>query len=203
MSQEAIAIADGADAAALYAVLVERYPELSGLRSHVRVARNLEFVTWETALADEDECAFIPPVSGGSGTRFVVSESPLSVDAVIDAVRRPEAGAITTFQGVVRNHTGDRDVVRLEYDAYVEMAEQKLRETAETAESRWPVRVAVHHRYGALAVGDLAVVIAVSSPHRAEAFEACRYVIEELKREVPIWKKEISADGGEWVGRGP
>ena len=83
------------------------------------------------------------------------------------------------------------------------MAELKLREVASAAEAKWPVHVAVHHRHGVLEVGDLAVVIAVSSPHRAEAFDACRFVIEELKREVPIWKKEISASGEEWIGRGP
>ena len=152
---------------------------------------------------DGDELAFIPPVSGGSDDpRFAMTTAPLTLDAVIALVERPEAGAVATFTGVVRNHTKERKVVRLEYDAYVPMAERKLRETAEKAEERWPVRVAIHHRHGSLEVGELAVVIAVSSPHRAEAFDACRFVIEELKREVPIWKKEVSPDGEEWIGRG-
>lgn len=182
--------------------MAARHDGLLGVRNHLRVACNLDFVSWDHPLANGDEVAFIPPVSGGSG-RYVVTTEPLSLDAVVGLVRRPDAGAISTFSGCVRDHTGDRKVARLEYDAYVPMAELKLQETGETAEGRWPVRVAIHHRHGALEVGDLAVVIAVSSPHRAEAFEACRFVIEQLKREVPIWKKEVSPDGAEWVGRGP
>ncbi len=203
VNDELIDLAAPADAASLYHELTTRYAALSGLRSHLRVARNLEFIDWEQALSDGDEVAFIPPVSGGSGARFHLTTSPLSLDAVVQLVSRPEAGAIATFTGVVRNHTGDRRVVRLEYDAYVPMAERTLQATGERAEALWPVRVAVHHRHGVLDIGDLAVVIAVSSPHRAEAFEACRYMIEELKRDVPIWKKEVSPDGSEWVGRGP
>ena len=202
LAEETLELPPDADTAALYTLLTTRYADLEGMRGHLRVARNLEFVDWDTALVDGDEIAFIPPVSGGDGSRFIVTTDPLSLDAVIALVRRPQAGAIATFCGVVRDHTGDRDVVRLEYDAYVPMARAKLREVAEQAASRWPVRVAVHHRHGSLDVGELAVVIAVSSPHRAEAFEACRFVIEQLKRDVPIWKKEISADGSEWIGRG-
>ena len=202
VASEDLDLPPGADAAALYTLLSTRYADLEGMRAHLRVARNLDFVDWDTALQDGDEIAFIPPVSGGDGSRFIVTTEPLSLDRVLSLVRRPEAGAIATFCGVVRDHTGDRDVVRLEYDAYVPMARAKLREVAQRAESQWPVRVAVHHRHGALDVGELAVVIAVSSPHRAEAFEACRFVIEQLKLEVPIWKKEISADGSEWIGRG-
>lgn len=203
VDEEQLELEDDATASTLYQTLAHRHAALDGLRPHLRVAQNLEFVDWDVLLCDGDEIAFIPPVSGGSGARFLMTTEPLRLDSVIDLVRRPEAGAISTFIGVVRDHTGDRDVVQLEYDAYVPMAEQKLRETAEKAEQQWPVHVAIHHRHGVLQIGEPAVVIAVSSPHRAEAFEACRFVIEELKREVPIWKKEISSDGDEWVGRGP
>lgn len=193
----------GRTAANLYTQLVARYAALDGLRPHLRVAQNHEFVDWDAELSDGDEIAFIPPVSGGSDNRFVMTTEPLSLDTVIDLVRRPEAGAISTFIGVVRDHTGVREVEHLEYDAYVPMAEKQLRATASRAEEQWPVRVAIHHRHGTLQIGEAAVVIAVSSPHRAEAFDACRFVIEELKREVPIWKKEVSPDGEEWIGRGP
>lgn len=202
LADELVELPADSDAAHAYDALCRRYPALGPLRGHVRVARNLDFVGWGATLHDGDELAFIPPVSGGSG-RFAMTTAPLSLDAVVDAVRRPDAGAIVTFVGVVRDHTGERKVERLEYDAYVEMAERQLEVTAERAEAQWPVVVAIHHRYGALDIGEAAVVIAVSSAHRPEAFEACRFVIEELKREVPIWKKEIGVDGSEWVGRGP
>ena len=136
--------------------------------------------------------------------RFCVTRRPLSVEAVQGQVRRSEAGAIVTFEGVVRDHTGDHSVDFLEYECYGAMAVEKLVETAAEATERWPeVETAVHHRWGRLEIGERAVVIAVSSPHRAEAFEACRYVIDRLKEVVPIWKKEVGPEGEEWVGWGP
>lgn len=188
---------------ALFGQLIERYPDFAPLRSHLRVAVNQEFVDWETALAAGDEVVFIPPVSGGAPRRCVVTTAPLSLDDVVALVERPDAGAIATFSGTVRDHTGSREVVRLEYEAYVPMAQRVLERVVEDAQARWPVWVAVHHRYGVLAIGELAVVIAVSSAHRGDAFDACRFVIEELKNDVPIWKREVSPDGAVWVGRGP
>lgn len=209
--EEIVACAAGDTAGALFERLGERHPAFLSLRPHLRVAINLEFRDWTEPLRDGDELAFIPPVSGGSGEesvgdaegRFFVTRSRLRPEVVEQCVRRSAAGAVVTFCGVVRDHTGDRDVVRLEYDAYVEMAHAKLRETAREAESRWPVLVAVHHRYGPMEVGETAVVIAVSSPHRKEAFRACEWMIDTLKEVVPIWKKEVSADGEEWIGKGP
>lgn len=210
-AEELVELTDGETAEALYERLVARHPSLRRLRPHLRVAINLEFEDWTTVICDGDELAFIPPVSGGSAAeeagnpdgRFFVTRAVLRPDVVEETVRRSSAGALVTFRGVVRDRTGERDVVRLEYDAYVEMALAKLRETAEEAEQRWPVWVAIHHRYGAMGVGEVAVVIAVSSPHRKEAFRACEWVIDTLKEVVPIWKKEISADGAEWIGKGP
>lgn len=195
--------AHAATVEALFEGLVQSYPDLAPLRGHLRAAVNQEFVEWDTALHPGDEVVFIPPVSGGAPRRCVVTQAPLVLDDVVALVARPDAGAIATFVGSVRDHTGSRDVTRLEYEAYVPMAEKVLAQVVARAESQWPVRVAVHHRHGVLHVGELAVVIAVSSAHRAEAFEACRFVIEELKRDVPIWKKEVSADGESWIGRGP
>ena len=130
-----------------------------------------------------------------------LSESPLDPARLIARVQRPEFGGIATFVGVVRSHHGGRDVVGLDYSAYPDMAEAECAKIVFEAETRWSVHVALEHRIGSLAVGELAVVVAAAGAHRDEAFAACRHVIEELKRRVPIWKREQYADGGaDWVG---
>jgi len=129
-----------------------------------------------------------------------LSERPLDLGALVAEVSAPEAGAIATFLGLVRNHHQGRGVERLEYSAYRPMAEAEFAGIVAEALERWPVRIAASHRVGTLLVGEAAVAVAVASAHRAAAFEACRYVIEELKRRVPIWKKECFSDGTvEWV----
>ena len=128
---------------------------------------------------------------------------PIDVPAVLAWVQSPERGGIACFLGTVRNHHRGREVVRLEYSAYGPMAEAECGRIAAEAESRWDVAVALRHRVGELEIGDTAVAIAAASAHRDEAFLACRYVIEEVKRRVPIWKREIYTDGSvEWVGAG-
>ena len=170
----------------------------------VRFAVNREFADLDTKLEPGDEVALIPPVSGGSDAMFAVTSSELDVARVVNLVRRPESGAVVTFEGVVRDHTGDRDVEYLEYEVYEEMALEKLREVADRISKNFEdVRIAIHHRFGRLQIGDCAVVIAVSSPHRADAYAASQQTIDALKEEVPIWKKEVSPDGDEWVGWGP
>lgn len=125
---------------------------------------------------------------------------PIDVGELLDAVRAPDRGGIATFVGVVRDHHGGRQVEGLEYEAHGPMAEEACRRIVEEAETRWPCHVALVHRTGALAVGDVAVAIAAGAGHRGDAFAACRYVIEELKHRVPIWKRERYADGTEaWV----
>jgi molybdopterin synthase catalytic subunit len=129
-----------------------------------------------------------------------LSLEPLSLEALLGEVDAPAHGAACSFLGVVRDHHAGRPVTRLEYQAYGAMAEAECGRIVAEAERRWPCRVALRHRIGALSIGDAAVAIAVGSSHRAEAFEACRFVIEELKRRVPIWKRETYADGSEaWV----
>jgi molybdopterin synthase catalytic subunit len=130
-----------------------------------------------------------------------VREEPLSVDEVLDAVRSPAAGGIVVFVGTVRESDAERPVQRLDYAAHP-LAEQRLREVADSVAARWPVvAVAAVHRSGALDVGDIAVVVAVACPHRGEAFEAGRALIDELKETVPIWKHQLFTDGmDEWVG---
>jgi len=130
---------------------------------------------------------------------YLVSE-PVTIDVLIAAVLSPERGAVATFLGTVRNHHLGRAVLELAYEAYAPMAEAECARIVAEAESRWPVRIALQHRIGRLQVGDVAVAIAAGSGHRAESFDACRYVIEELKSRVPIWKRERYADGSEaWV----
>lgn len=179
-------------------------PELGPLVRISRVAVNQAFATADDLISASDEVALIPPVSGGSGLElFGIRAGPLSLQEVIAAVERPEAGAICSFAGTVRNRTGEHDVSALEYEAYEEMAERFLRSIGSEIAEKWPgAKAAVLHRVGKLEIGDVAVVIAVSSPHRAQAFEACRHAIERIKEDVPIWKKELRKDGSVWVGTG-
>jgi len=124
----------------------------------------------------------------------------LDRDALIAAVWHPGAGALVTFEGVVRDNSRGKQVQYLEYEAYVEMAEPQLRAIAATVHERWDIpHVAIAHRFGRIEIGEASVIIVVASPHRAEAFDACRYIIDTLKATVPIWKKEVATDGESWV----
>jgi molybdopterin synthase catalytic subunit len=131
---------------------------------------------------------------------FEITSEPLDAASLVEAVRTDEAGAVSVFYGVVRNTNLGRRVEYLEYDAYPPMAEKKMREIAEEVRERWPVTgVAMRHRIGRLAIGEPSVIIAVASPHRADAIAACHYAIDRLKRTVPIWKKEVFEGGEEWL----
>ncbi|HZS40652.1 MAG TPA: molybdopterin converting factor subunit 1 [Polyangia bacterium] len=200
---ESLELADGATVDDLLDVLAARRAPLAALRAAVKVAVDREFVSGDHRLADGAEVALIPPVSGGAGL-FRVTDEPLELAEVVRAVSADEHGGIATFTGVVRSRSRGKTIVRLEYEAYRPMAERKLAEIAQRIAEELPgVRLAIVHRVGALAVGEAAVVIAASAPHRAAAFDACRAAIERLKTDVPIWKKEIAADGEEWIGLGP
>lgn len=130
-------------------------------------------------------------------------QSPLDLGELLASVQSPERGGVACFLGTVRNHHGGREVLRLEYSAYAPMVEAECARIVAEAESRWQVAVALRHRIGRLEIGDAAVAVAAASAHRDEAFVACRHVIDELKRRVPIWKREVYADGAvEWVGAG-
>lgn len=135
---------------------------------------------------------------------IAVTDQPIDIQACLGAVQSERAGAVDVFIGTVRNHNNARSVVRLEYESFDSMAIRKMTELAEEAARRWPVeKIAIVHRKGVLSIGDVAVVIAVATPHRAESFEACRWVIDTLKQVVPIWKKEIYDDGEEWLEAHP
>ena len=129
-----------------------------------------------------------------------LTREPLDRNALVEAVTHASVGGIVIFEGVVRDNARGKQVRYLEYDAYIEMAKEQIRAIVAEAERRWEVeRVAVAHRFGRLEIGEASVIIVVATPHRAEAFEACHYIIDTLKTTVPIWKKEVASDGEEWV----
>lgn len=134
-----------------------------------------------------------------------LTDQPIDIAQAIASVQAVQAGAVNVFIGTVRNHTAARKVVRLEFEAYDTMAVREMEKIAAAVKEKWPsvAHVAIQHRTGVLGVGEVAVVIAVSAPHRQEAFEACRYIIDTLKQTVPIWKKEIFEDGEVWVAAHP
>jgi len=184
------------------AAVTKEHPLVGEIRQMV-IARDREYVTLDAPLADGNELALIPPVSGGaitSAERILVSASPLSVDAAIAAVHGPDAGGVVVFLGTVRDASRGKRVRHLEYEAYAEMAEAKMRDIAARLERiHAPLRVALHHRTGDLAIGEIAVIVAAAAPHRDAAFVAARAAIDELKRVVPIWKKEYTDDGAVWI----
>jgi molybdopterin synthase catalytic subunit len=159
-------------------------PALAALAQRAALAVNQTVAGDDVRVGPGDEVAFLPPVSGGSA-RCTLSPTPLDVAAVVARVAGPDAGGLVTFAGAVRDHARGRAVEKLEYEAYVGMAEREMEAIAAEAGERFAgARVAISHRTGLLAIGELAVVIAAAAPHRAEAFDACRYAIDELKKRV-------------------
>jgi len=193
----------GSTVADVYESLRREHPALEADRKAVRAALNQEFKDWSAEVADGDEVAFIPPVSGGAhgvGILFELTPDPLDARRLEAAVSHKGAGAICTFTGVVRDNSRGRSVTHLDYEAYAEMAIVQMRRIGDEIAERWPeARVAMAHRTGQLDIGEASVVVSVSCPHRAEAIAACKWGIDRLKESVPIWKKEHAADGTFWI----
>ncbi len=180
-----------------WVALAERHPGLSPHRPYVRAARNGVYAAWTDRLADDDVIAFLPPVSGGATTALV--DGPIDVDGLQRVVADFGHGAVVTFVGRARDRADDdRTVIELEYELYPEMAASVLAEIAAEAEQRWGAVAAVVHRYGVVPIGEAAIAIVTAAMHRAEAYDANRFIIEATKERLPIWKRERFADGTEW-----
>jgi len=188
--------------AALRELLAARHPALARVLPRCRLAVDEAFADDATPLREGAEVAVVPPVAGGAPL-FAVVDRPLDLAEVVRAVAAHGRGGLVTFTGTVRDETRGRRVLRLEYEAYVPMAERVLAAIGAAAEAAHGAALAVVHRVGVLAPGDAAVVIAAAAPHRAAAFRACEACLERLKQEVPIWKREVYEDGAVWVGMGP
>jgi molybdopterin synthase catalytic subunit len=182
-------------------------PALKEALGSVAVAVNREYAGAETGLKSEDEVALLPPVSGGSGAgagSVSIVRDRINTRAVLARIKHGDDGAAVVFEGVVRNQTRGRKTLYLNYEAYEEMALRQMEGLAEQALKEFKVReVALVHRLGRLEIGETSVLIVVASAHRAAAFEACRWLIDTLKRTVPIWKKEYFEDGAVWADGEP
>ncbi|MGA9356061.1 MAG: molybdenum cofactor biosynthesis protein MoaE [Terriglobales bacterium] len=194
-------------------------PRLKPILSALAFSVNEEYAGPERKLAAGDEVGLLPPVSGGapastgaagrndgdesevkSENEVRILREPIATDAVLNAMKRPEDGAAVVFEGIVRDHTRGRRTLYLEYEAYEAMAQKQLESLAKQASERFAVRaVSIIHRLGRLEIGETSVLIVVASAHRGAAFEACRWVIDTLKKTVPIWKKEYFEDGAVWA----
>jgi molybdopterin synthase catalytic subunit len=212
-SEEDAEVSEGARVEDLFLRYIRRHPDLAGFRSSVVAAVNQQFAEWGMILSAGDEVAFLPPVSGGGAPRTPAEQgagpaaeicelvrAPIRTAEIVAQLKAPEDGAAAVFEGIVRNHSGGRATLYLEYFAYEPMALAKMREIVAEMLRRFSVhRVALVHRLGRLEIGETSVLIAVCSAHRAAAFDACRFGIDTLKRIVPIWKKEYFQDGAVWA----
>ena len=210
VSGEEAEFAEGADLRAVFATYAARYPRFGELARSIVMARNREFAPPSTKLAEGDEVAFLPPVSGGSqtdppaiaeaGHYFALTRRPIDSRAVIARVMTGAEGAVVTFEGTVRNNSKGRTTLCLDYECYESMAlKMMVRIGLELAASHQIGRVALVHRLGRLLIGETSVAVIVTSPHRRAAFAAALEGIDRLKKVVPIWKKEHFVDGEVWV----
>jgi len=188
---------DGMTCEDLWKIICDRFPKVATIPALFAI--NDEYVSRSTSVKDNDQILLFPPVSGGAPQ--YICNSVLSVDRVLEAVKDENGGGVALFLGRVRRTNEGKTIRHLFYECHVTMAEKKFDEIVKEMYSKWPLKkVAIEHRIGQLEVGDIAVIVGVSSEHRKEAIEACRYGIDELKHRVPIWKKEVSDTGEEWIG---
>ena len=207
-----VTVPENSSVSDVFNVLTIQYPEIESFRKSILIAINQEFSTWETLINEGDELALFPPVSGGQdsstlyydsdvfGDIYQIVHKPIQVNKITQQLGQEEDGAIVTFLGVVRNNTRGRSTMFLEYEAYESMAIRKLSEIGTIIHRQWQIgHIGIVHRLGRVEIGEISVVIVVTSPHRKVAFEACQYAIDTLKKIVPIWKKEFFEDGEIWV----
>lgn len=197
--------------ASLFDIYCQRFETLREKRPSILFARNGEFATPETALAENDEIAFLPPVSGGSarpavriddpnGHVFSITREPIDSQQLARTLQRGEDGAVVVFEGVVRDNTKGRATTHLEYECYEALAIEQLARIGREVAAQFQIgRIGMVHRLGRLEIGQASVAVIATAPHRRPAFEAALEGINRLKREVPIWKKEFFADGAVWV----
>ena len=200
--EETLIVPDKSHITDIRNLLLTHYPQLQVVMERALCAVNHRYVPFDTVLQENDELVFIPPTGGGAPREPVIQLTcePLDRNALIDAVSSPDCGGIVVFEGVVRNHARGKHVRYLEYEMYEEMAREQIQAIIHEAQPQWGVeRIAVAHRTGRLEIGETSVIIVVASPHRAEAFDTCRYLIDTLKARVTIWKKEVATTGEEWV----
>ena len=196
-------VAAGDSLADVIARAEAEFPSIERYRGRLIVSLNERRAPLDAPVSEGDEIALLPPMSGGSERAWLVA-APLSMDELLAEVRGPDCGGEVTFTGVVRNRSRGHGIEHLEYEAYEPMAVAEMCKIQDEVTRRWPeVRLAMSHRTGRLEIGDAAVMIAAAAPHRAEAFEACRFAIDSLKQNVPIWKKEFSESGTYWAEENP
>ncbi len=186
----------------VFTIYSARYETLRARRSSTLFARNREFAQANTVLADDDEVAFLPPVSGGSseGHVFEITRERIDARRLAESLQRPEDGAVVVFEGVVRNNSQGRTTKYLEYECYEEMARARMEQIGREIAAQFSIgRIGMLHRLGRLEIGEASVAVVATAPHRKPAFDAAFEGINRLKREVPIWKKEYFADGAVWV----
>lgn len=209
-SSETLELPEGARVEAVLRHYSQQAPRLAAMLPSLALSVNQEYSRENPVLRAGDEVALLPPVSGGlpeTGTasdEVRIVREPIAAQVVIEKLKMPEDGAVVIFDGVVRNHTRGRRTLYLDYEAYEAMALKKMQGLAGEARSRFAVRqIAVVHRLGRLEIGETSVLIVVAAAHRGPAFEACRWIIDTLKKTVPIWKKEYFEDGAVWADGEP
>lgn len=200
----ALEFPDGATVSSILEGCVSRSPALSEFKGSLAIAVNQQYAGPETVVHNGDEIALLPPVSGGSEARAQIVRQAIDTRTVVNDLKHPEDGACVVFEGIVRNHTRGRRALYLDYEAYEEMALKQMEQLVAQARVKYEIRDAVViHRLGRLEVGETSVLLVVCSAHRAAAFEANRWLIDSLKRTVPIWKKEYFEDGAVWADGEP
>jgi MoaE-MoaD fusion protein len=205
-ASDALELREGSTVADLLSHYESRIPKLQAFLPAIALSVNQRYAGRDDTLHANDEVALLPPVSGGASrtAHAAIVRDRIDTQAVLDGVKHPEDGAAVVFEGVVRNHTRGRQTLYLDYEAYEEMALKQMEELAAQALGQFQVRdVALVHRLGRLEIGETSVLMVVASAHRGAAFDACRWLIDTLKRTVPIWKKEYFVDGAVWADGEP